>query len=322
MNNEDTTNSQPTITLRRGGSKGNISVTSEAPTNINSKATSAEITANLSIGRNVKRKVRDIPSDSDNEEKAQTSGRKKAKRITTIIDENLSNGKNATDIGEGSQAVGRKEKAADYKEDSSTALRKRKVDKVENDLPIVEEKKKAVKSENGSSATNESSGLSTSLPTKGVFGSGTKYTGSSFLGGFSNLQPSQNEENENDNVEDFGTEKNTLLQEQEVRAKLYCMNEQKWKERGVRTLKLNYPRNYGQSPRLVMRADNVLRLILNVALFHGMHVERSEEKFIRIFAFEGNLLVHLAIKLSNCNEADDLYVAIKDAILTPKSIAS
>ncbi|RHZ75141.1 hypothetical protein Glove_217g243 [Diversispora epigaea] len=66
-----------------------------------------------------------------------------------------------------------------------------------------------------------------------------------------------------------------------------------------------------------MRADNVLRVILNVTLFRGMNVERSQEKFVRLFAFEGNgaSLVHLAIKLSNSNEADNLYEAIKDATL-------
>ncbi|RHZ74828.1 hypothetical protein Glove_219g9 [Diversispora epigaea] len=52
-------------------------------------------------------------------------------------------------------------------------------------------------------------------------------------------------------------------------------------------------------------------VILNVALFNGMHVER-QEKFVRIFAFEGDFLVHLAIKLSNSNAADDLYKAIMD----------
>jgi len=35
-----------------------------------------------------------------------------------------------------------------------------------------------------------------------------------------------------------------------VRAKLYCLDNQAWKERGVGTLKLNYSRKYGKSPRL------------------------------------------------------------------------
>ncbi|RHZ78486.1 hypothetical protein Glove_164g58 [Diversispora epigaea] len=204
---------------------------------------------------------------------------------------------------------------------------------------------------------NKSGGNSTSLPSRGIFGSGTKYTGSSLMGGFADMilssqnsnisifdeQPSQNdkdEENENDkdNVEEevpFGTVTTTLLQEQEVftgeenettqhsvRAKLYCMDERMWKERGIGILRLNYSRNYEKSPRLVMRTENVLKVILNIALFHGMHVERSQEKFVRLFAFEGDLLVHLAIKLSNSNAADDLYEAIMDAIPSAQSQSS
>ncbi|CAG8548408.1 3817_t:CDS:2 [Diversispora eburnea] len=56
--NVDTTNTQPTITLRRGRSKGKINVTNEAPTNINSEATSTE---NLSTGHSVKRKLEISP---------------------------------------------------------------------------------------------------------------------------------------------------------------------------------------------------------------------------------------------------------------------
>ncbi|RHZ80967.1 hypothetical protein Glove_130g42 [Diversispora epigaea] len=195
----------------------------------------------------------------------------------------------------------------------------------------------------------KSSGLTTPLPIKRVFGSGTKYTSNSLMGSFGNILSSQkpnfsifdeqtspnddDEENENDEDKEcgaeeevpFGTVTKTLLQEQKVltgeedevtrhlvRAKLYFMDGQ-WKERGVGTLRLNYPRNNKKSPRLVMRSDNVLRVILNVALFNGMHIERSQEKFVKLFAFEDKL-VHLAIKLSNSNAADELYEAIMDAI--------
>lgn len=48
-----------------------------------------------------------------------------------------------------------------------------------------------------------------------------------------------------------------------------------------------------------MRADGVLKVILNVALFNGMNVERAQEKFVRLVAFEGpdHIPVHLAIKV-------------------------
>ncbi|RHZ87836.1 hypothetical protein Glove_29g167 [Diversispora epigaea] len=196
-------------------------------------------------------------------------------------------------------------------------------------------------SSNTSHQNNKSEELTTSLPNKGIFGSGTKYTGNSFMESFATMlcsqksdmsifdeQLSQKDEEENDNEsgEEVGKGTQTLLQEQEVltgeedeitqffvRAKLYCLDGQ-WKERGVGTLRLNYPRNNKKSPRLVMRADNVLKVILNIALFRGMHVERSQEKFVKLFAYEGSKLVHLAIKLSNPNAADELYEAIKDAI--------
>ncbi|RHZ89072.1 hypothetical protein Glove_19g404 [Diversispora epigaea] len=379
--NEDTKSTQPTITLRRGGSKGKINITNEATTNSSSEVLSTEITANISTGHRAKRKFRDIPSDSDNdnEKKAKKFGSKKARGITNIITEHLSTERNAAGNEESSD-VKRKEKVFDISE--NTALRKRKADENENDLAIDEGKKKAAKSENGSSATDvsnkRSSGLSILPPTKGVFGSGTKYARNPLVESFTSTlsssiisifdeQPSRNNgegngnsKNDESNVEEvvpFGKRTQTFLQELEgnnnnnndnddgdndnnnntffmliylvitgeeneitqhsVQAKLYYMVEKTWKERGFGILKLNYSRNEEKSPRLVMRADSVLKVILNVALSHGMHVERSQEKFIRLFAFEGkgDSLVHLAIKLSNCNEADDLYEAIKKAIL-------
>src|SRR3954453_12248494 len=98
-----------------------------------------------------------------------------------------------------------------------------------------------------------------------------------------------------------------------VKAKLYWMDKsQQWKERGVGTLRINFPRDDRKSPRigsifidskqlnlsrffslifiyhcLVMRADGVLKVILNVALFTGMSVERAQEKFVRLVAYEG-----------------------------------
>ncbi|RHZ89062.1 hypothetical protein Glove_19g59 [Diversispora epigaea] len=178
---------------------------------------------------------------------------------------------------------------------------------------------------------------------KGVFGSRSNYSGNSLMESFAHTlgpkksifeeQPKQNEEeddeNDKDNVEEVPLEKETktLFQEIEVftgeenetarhstRAKLFCMDGETVKERGVGTLRLNSPISNEKSPRIVMRADTILKVILNVALFHGMHIERLQEKFKRLFVFEGDQLVHLAIKLPNSNAADDLFKAIKDVI--------
>ncbi|RHZ71589.1 hypothetical protein Glove_256g146 [Diversispora epigaea] len=169
---------------------------------------------------------------------------------------------------------------------------------------------------------------------KGVFGSRSKYSRNSLMESFAHTlgskksifeeQPTQNKEdneNDKDNVEKVPLEKETktLFQEIEVftgeenetarhstRAKLFCMDGETWKERGVRILKLNSPISNEKSPRIVMRADTILKIILNVALFHGMHIERSQEKFIRLF-------------LPNSNAADDLFKAIMDAIPQAKN---
>lgn len=75
--------------------------------------------------------------------------------------------------------------------------------------------------------------------------------------------------------------------------------DQSWKERGTGTLRVNVPkRSSDKRPaRLVMRADGVLRVILNVSLFKGMKCE-LQEKFVRIVAFEDAKPVHYAIKVS------------------------
>ncbi|RIA96334.1 hypothetical protein C1645_815512 [Glomus cerebriforme] len=145
----------------------------------------------------------------------------------------------------------------------------------------------------------------------------------------------ENDESDYGGEVTFGIGVKPLLQEQEVitgeedeetrfstKAKLYWMDKsQQWKERGVGTLRLNYPRDVKKSPRIVMRADGVLKVILNIALFRGMSVERAQEKFVRLFAFEGNdhIPVHLAIKVASPIAADELYDAILNAIPQPQS---
>lgn len=86
-----------------------------------------------------------------------------------------------------------------------------------------------------------------------------------------------------------------------IRAKLYTMAEdQSWKERGTGTLRVNIPKTSSEKrpARLVMRADGILRVILNVPLFKGMKCE-LHEKFVRIVALEDSKPVHYAIKVSS-----------------------
>ncbi|CAO1627913.1 unnamed protein product [Parajaminaea phylloscopi] len=107
-----------------------------------------------------------------------------------------------------------------------------------------------------------------------------------------------------------------------VRAKLYTMSQQgtkdgSWKERGTGTLRVNVPSDYrlrGSGARLVMRAEGVLRLILNVALFSGMSVESAQDKFIRFVAMEDGKLQHFAVRVSNAAAASTLVSTIRHYI--------
>ena len=100
-----------------------------------------------------------------------------------------------------------------------------------------------------------------------------------------------------------------------IRAKLYTMAEdQSWKERGTGTLRVNIPKKPSDKrpARLVMRADGVLRVILNVSLFKGMKCE-LHEKFVRIIAFEDAKAVHYAIKVCDIRPTLAPHKALKKA---------
>ncbi|WFD35875.1 hypothetical protein MCUN1_002743 [Malassezia cuniculi] len=97
-----------------------------------------------------------------------------------------------------------------------------------------------------------------------------------------------------------------------TRAKLYHMVDDQWKERGRGVVKINV--NSAGAARLVMRAEGVLRVVLNVMLFPGMKVNHEQDVFIRFVAMEEKGLVHLALKLSNKDEAHSFYNSIKEHI--------
>ncbi|GAC99625.1 hypothetical protein PHSY_007228 [Pseudozyma hubeiensis SY62] len=106
-----------------------------------------------------------------------------------------------------------------------------------------------------------------------------------------------------------------------IRAKLYTMAEdQSWKERGTGTLRVNIPKRSSEKrpARLVMRADGILRVILNVPLFKGMKCE-LHEKFVRIVALEESKPVHYAIKLSNPNNAAALMDVLDEFVVSEDS---
>lgn len=140
-----------------------------------------------------------------------------------------------------------------------------------------------------------------------------------------------------------------------LRAKLYTMTKEgskdgSWKERGTGTLRVLVPKDHrssssshhhlgrssrpGGAPssppkaaRLVMRAEGVLRLILNVRLFPGMGVELAQDKFVRFVALEGGegsaaggAPCHFAVRCSNAAAGRALYEAVIGHI--PKAVSA
>jgi len=111
-----------------------------------------------------------------------------------------------------------------------------------------------------------------------------------------------------------------------VKAKLLVIDgsSENWKERGTGTLRINTKKTNGNTAaRLVMRADSVFRVILNVPLFAGMKVWIMQEKFVRFAGFEtvepsesaekkdetvgSTKLVNYALKVGSSSSAQDLY---------------
>ncbi len=91
----------------------------------------------------------------------------------------------------------------------------------------------------------------------------------------------------------------------QTRAKLFMMEgEGAWKERGVGLLKLNRRRDDGSGARLVMRADGVLRVILNTALYVGMSC-LEDGKHVRMTIFEAGERRFVTIRVGRrVNSAD------------------
>ncbi|KAG8689821.1 hypothetical protein FRC11_000372 [Ceratobasidium sp. 423] len=95
----------------------------------------------------------------------------------------------------------------------------------------------------------------------------------------------------------------------QTRAKLYTQDEQfAYKERGTGLLKLNVRRSDGEGARIVMRAEGVLRLLLNMALYPGLICELGpDSKFVKVAEITPNERKLHAIKVGNAKLAQELY---------------
>ncbi len=61
-----------------------------------------------------------------------------------------------------------------------------------------------------------------------------------------------------------------------------------------------------------MRADGVLRVILNVKLFAGMSCQVAQDRFAKLVALEDGKPVHFAIKFGNPNAAHSFCEAVAE----------
>lgn len=106
------------------------------------------------------------------------------------------------------------------------------------------------------------------------------------------------------------------------RAKLYTLDLTKpsegWRERGVGTLHVNTTQE--SRSRLVMRADGVLKVILNLPLLSGFEVHSgmnsslSGEKFVRVNCIQENKPLQYALRTSNAEISKQLFEEIKKLI--------
>ncbi|WOO84749.1 Brefeldin A resistance protein [Vanrija pseudolonga] len=99
----------------------------------------------------------------------------------------------------------------------------------------------------------------------------------------------------------------------QTRVKLFSMETEQgaWRERGLGALKLNKRRADGGGARLVMRADGVLRVILNASLYVGMTC-LEDGKHVRTTVFEGGERRFITIRTANPKVAAELSAAIQE----------
>ncbi|CRG86797.1 hypothetical protein PISL3812_03809 [Talaromyces islandicus] len=106
------------------------------------------------------------------------------------------------------------------------------------------------------------------------------------------------------------------------KAKLFHFTNKEWKERGVGTFKINVKEEAGAendkvSARMIMRADGVLRVMLNSPIFKGMPVgdvtgEEPKTKQLNLASIENGTTTPLLLRLGRPESAKELYHIICD----------
>ncbi|RAL11595.1 Ran-binding domain-containing protein [Aspergillus homomorphus CBS 101889] len=105
------------------------------------------------------------------------------------------------------------------------------------------------------------------------------------------------------------------------KAKLFQFSNKEWKERGIGTFKVNVRVTDGvedkKAARMIMRADGVLRVMLNTPIFKGMTVgdasgQEPKSKQIHLASLEEGRSVPLLLRTGNEDLAKELYRVVKE----------
>lgn len=90
------------------------------------------------------------------------------------------------------------------------------------------------------------------------------------------------------------------------KAKLFQFSDKEWRERGIGTFKVNRKQKDNEDedipPRLIMRADGVLRVMLNTPIFKGMAVgdpqcNEPKSKQIHLASLENGRSVPILLRV-------------------------
>jgi len=99
----------------------------------------------------------------------------------------------------------------------------------------------------------------------------------------------------------------------QTRAKLFVLEGDKWKERGVGIFRVNSSKEDPSSARLIMRTEGSLRLILNVAIWSQIRPEKAGDKAVRFVAtaLEGSSLCSYLIRVAQPSAAIEIIEVIE-----------
>ncbi|KAG4105357.1 PH domain-like protein [Neocallimastix lanati (nom. inval.)] len=219
------------------------------------------------------------------------------------------------------------EKSVENKDEASNASEDKKVDD-KNEIeptakkPKIDETASPQKRIFGSSINvSLSSFASYSKPNKSIFGSSQNNSSS-----FESLLKSEGKQfdknegkEENKNSQFKETDTKTGEEDEEcihsVRAKLYEDENNSWKERGIGLFKINCNKENKSKVRLVMRAEGILRVILNERIIPGMKFSIIQDKYISFAAIsDSKTIKKYLVKCGSTMSANELYQALVKAI--------